>query len=174
MYSKKETQDFLRNRVARPASAGVVVCNAKGEALVLKANYKAYWSFPGGWIEDNQTPMEAALRELQEETGITLSSEDIRFFFMVNRSSELMQSYQFIFLAMNALPDKEELQLQPDEIDTYKFVSRQTVRQNLHEFGGAVQVWATGQEAGYYEQTISLDSVNEPASKSSDGNNRSS
>lgn len=156
MYSKKEIQDFLRDRVARPASAGVVMCNAKGEALVLKANYKPYWSFPGGWVEDGQTPREAALRELQEETGITLHTDDIRFFFMVNRSSRLMQSYQFIFLAINILPDKEELNLQLDEIDAYKFVSRQEVRQNLNDFGGAVQVWAAGEDTRYYEQTVHL------------------
>ena len=32
------------------------------------------WEFPGGHVEDNETPDEAAAREWQEETGITLPS----------------------------------------------------------------------------------------------------
>lgn len=62
MYSEEETKHFLKTQVARPASAGVVVCNHAGEALVLKAHYKPYWSFPGGWIEEGQTPLLAAAR----------------------------------------------------------------------------------------------------------------
>ena len=64
MYNREDIQEFLRTRVSRPASAGVVIYNDKKEALVLKASYKPYWSFPGGWIEDNQTPIQAAVREL--------------------------------------------------------------------------------------------------------------
>lgn len=35
--------------------------------------------FPGGGIEANESPLEAAVREVEEEVGITLSASDGRF-----------------------------------------------------------------------------------------------
>jgi len=56
-----------------PASAIVVV--DKGTRLLLvKRNVdpkKGYWSLPGGFMELFETPESSALRELEEETGLT-------------------------------------------------------------------------------------------------------
>ena len=134
MYNREDIQEFLRTRVARPASAGVVIYNDKKEALVLKANYKPYWSFPGGWIEDNQTPIQAAVRELSEETGILIIPQRLKFLYIINRVSNIMQSYQFIFEYSGMIDDFTSIKLQPEEIDDYKFVSREEVLINLNNY----------------------------------------
>lgn len=154
MYSSEEIKEFLRTQVARPASAGVVVYNIAGQALVLKANYKPYWSFPGGWIEDGQTPLQAAIRELQEETGVVIPREQTRFLFTVNRISDVMQSYQFMFECTSKIASDTIIKLQPEEIDDYKFVSRDDVLSDPSQYGGAVQVWARGDTDGYFEQLV--------------------
>ena len=154
MYNREDIQEFLRTRVSRPASAGVVIYNDKKEALVLKANYKSYWSFPGGWIEDNQTPIQAAVRELSEETGILIIPQRLKFLYIINRVSNIMQSYQFIFEYSGMIDDFTSIKLQPEEIDDYKFVSREEVLINLNNYGGAVQIWAKGENIGYFEQTV--------------------
>ncbi|UJD06402.1 MAG: NUDIX hydrolase [Candidatus Nanosynbacter sp. HMT-348_TM7c-JB] len=154
MYNREDIQEFLRTRVSRPASAGVVIYNDKKEALVLKANYKPYWSFPGGWIEDNQTPIQAAVRELSEETGILIIPQRLKFLYIINRVSNIMQSYQFIFEYSGMVDDFTSIKLQPEEIDDYKFVSREEVLINLNNYGGAVQIWAKGENIGYFEQTV--------------------
>lgn len=154
MYNREDIQEFLRTRVSRPASAGVVIYNDKKEALVLKANYKPYWSFPGGWIEDNQTPIQAAVRELSEETGVLIIPQRLKFLYIINRVSNIMQSYQFIFEYSGMIDDFTSIKLQPEEIDDYKFVSREEVLINLNNYGGAVQIWAKGENIGYFEQTV--------------------
>lgn len=154
MYNREDIQEFLRTRVSRPASAGVVIYNDKKEALVLKANYKPYWSFPGGWIEDNQTPIQAAVRELSEETGVLIISQRLKFLYIINRVSNIMQSYQFIFEYSGMIDAFTSIKLQPEEIDDYKFVSREEVLINLNNYGGAVQIWAKGENIGYFEQTV--------------------
>ena len=154
MYNREYIQEFLRTRVSRPASAGVVIYKDKKEALVLKANYKPYWSFPGGWIEDNQTPIQAAVRELSEETGILIIPQRLKFLYTINRVSNIMQSYQFIFEYSGVIDAFTSIKLQPEEIDDYKFVSREEVLINLNNYGGAVQIWAKGENIGYFEQTV--------------------
>ena len=52
----------------------VAACNDKGEVLLLKraddAHCGGLWSLPGGKVESDETPLEAAMRELREEAGI--------------------------------------------------------------------------------------------------------
>ncbi|NLA43123.1 NUDIX hydrolase [Candidatus Saccharibacteria bacterium] len=158
MYTREETRIFLATRVARPASAGVIVETKSGEALVLKAHYKSYWSFPGGWIEHGQTPRVAAVRELLEETGLDFADSDVDMSFVVSRSSELMQTFQFIFKAKHSIDKNIAIKLQASEIAEYKFVSKDDVLQNQDDFGGAVVAWAQSKDdcgaLGYYEQRL--------------------
>ncbi len=156
LYERDNVKNFLATRVARPSSAGVIIENVSGEALVLKAHYKPYWSFPGGWVEDAQTPAEAALRELQEETGIQLEARDITFAFMVDRISDLMHTYQFMFRAHPLLDDAlaARIALQADEIAEWRVVSKAAVLEDARNYGGAVISWASAEQLGYFEQTI--------------------
>ncbi|WP_303907275.1 NUDIX domain-containing protein [Thiohalomonas denitrificans] len=62
--------------MARTLSAGVVLVRrfeSSWRFLLLRV-YRN-WDFPKGRVEDNETPMQAARREVAEETGI----EDLRF-----------------------------------------------------------------------------------------------
>lgn len=55
----------------------------EGKALFLKrctaSTWSHTWGLPGGRIDENQTPFEAMLREVFEETRMDLSNEEISF-----------------------------------------------------------------------------------------------
>lgn len=51
-------------------SAGGVVVNPEGRVLLV-SQHGTSWSLPKGHLEEGETPLEAALREIREETGVT-------------------------------------------------------------------------------------------------------
>lgn len=59
------------NKPYRP-NAGIILMNDEGSVLIGKRLHTDLfaWQFPQGGIDDNETPFQAALRELREETGI--------------------------------------------------------------------------------------------------------
>lgn len=156
LYSRESTKIFLRDRVARPASAGVIITNKHDHALVLKAHYKSYWSFPGGWIEKNQTPLQAAVRELEEETNILIDQEQLSFAFILNRVSDIMQSYQFIFKSNLDVDDSHDILPQATEIEAWRFVTREEVLADKSVYGSAVVLWAENTNAGYFEHEVRI------------------
>jgi len=53
------------------ASVGAVIINHQGKVLALERSDTAgAWQFPQGGIDDQEEPLAAAFREVQEETGI--------------------------------------------------------------------------------------------------------
>lgn len=59
----------------REFSAGGIIFNQKGHVLLIhnlamKDPKKSYWGFPKGHLNHGESSREAALREVQEETGL--------------------------------------------------------------------------------------------------------
>lgn len=55
----------------RKESSGVVILRRENnDFLVLLMRSHDYWDFPKGGIEENETKLTAAIREVKEETGI--------------------------------------------------------------------------------------------------------
>ena len=51
-------------------SAGGVVVNAEGRVLLV-SQHGTSWSLPKGHLEEGETPLEAARREIREESGVS-------------------------------------------------------------------------------------------------------
>ena len=63
-------------------TARVLPVNARGEVLLLQGRDPArpadlHWVSIGGAVDPGESPVEAALRELQEETGIRAAGTDL-------------------------------------------------------------------------------------------------
>lgn len=66
--------------MARHFCASVFVVNPENKKMLLVKHKKFNkWVQPGGHIEDDETPEEAALREVYEETGIKVTLLGDRF-----------------------------------------------------------------------------------------------
>lgn len=51
--------------------AGGLIFDAHGQVLLIRENYgRRYYGLPGGAVEPGETPEQAAVREIYEETGV--------------------------------------------------------------------------------------------------------
>lgn len=62
----------------RSVSCGVVVLDQRGHVLLAHATDTTHWDIPKGQGETGEAPIDAALRELHEETGIVLAPERLK------------------------------------------------------------------------------------------------
>ncbi|MGW7266130.1 NUDIX hydrolase [Streptomyces sp. NPDC054842] len=57
---------------AETLAAGVLLFDEQDRVLLVDPTYKPGWEFPGGVVERGEAPARAGMREVAEETGITL------------------------------------------------------------------------------------------------------
>lgn len=62
-------------------TADCMVVNSREEVLLVRRGnepFKGCWALPGGFMEMDETIEHCAVRELEEETGIVVSQQDLR------------------------------------------------------------------------------------------------
>jgi ADP-ribose pyrophosphatase YjhB (NUDIX family) len=71
----KTVQHQLRaefGRITPKIGANAAIFDPQGRILLMQRAENQHWCLPGGWLEANETPAEAAIREAHEETGLTI------------------------------------------------------------------------------------------------------
>ncbi len=70
IYSKKKKK-CQNEAVALPKlGVDVIISGVDGTILLVQRRDDDSWSMPGGWVEEGETPDQAAMREVLEETGL--------------------------------------------------------------------------------------------------------
>lgn len=154
VYDPAKKEHWLLSQHARPSSAVLILEDDDERALIVKANYKAHWTFPGGMIDAGETPKQAALREVAEEVGLTINAGDVQFGWTAARHSVVADTYQFIFTATLHPGVTDHIILQASEIDDWRLVSKSEVLSETGRYAKTVSLWADGNVEGYVEQTF--------------------
>jgi len=111
---------FLR----RPNHYGAVVAIWVGpQILMIRHSYRRNWlSWPGGSVRRGEAPLEAARRELREETGLNITDDSLRF---VGRVLERWEwRYDYVSLFELRLKRAPSLHLDGCEVIDAKLMSR--------------------------------------------------
>lgn len=87
-------------------------------------------SLCGGRVEEGESPRQAALREMQEETGYTTQENDFLFLSETYVSAGRGQNKRYTYLARNAYMDREQ-DLDPYESITVKHEPYNQVKEKI-------------------------------------------
>lgn len=108
-------------------SCGVVPVYRDGKDFffLLVHQNNGHWAFPKGGIEDGESEVETALRELKEETGIILSSlpADSRIFeeYTIEEKEYGLATKQVVYFV--GLVGSKDVIVQKEEIQGFKWLS---------------------------------------------------
>lgn len=96
--------------------------NRQWETLLVK-HRKGHWAFPKGHPEPGEMPQETALRELKEETGLTvkqlLPKEPLKEFYIFRQGEKLVEKTVTYYLA----EVEGEIILQDEELEASRWLS---------------------------------------------------
>lgn len=113
-------------RFTQPHHAGALVMLWRGEKVVLvRTSYLDVWMAPGGGIEGNETPAQAALREVSEELGLQLTLDQLRLALVVEHIWNNRQDNVHIYEV--ELSDEPAFRIDSREIIEARFVAREQV-----------------------------------------------
>ena len=155
-FTNAEKVSWMATLEKRAASAAVVVHDGEGNVLVVKASYKQHWGLPGGIIDAGETPRMAAVREVQEETGLAIEPDALQFCMVLDRKSTVGQTYQFVFDYQASAEQLAAITIDEREIVDWALVTRQHIQMGGHKYGQTTACWAEGTR-GYVEQQLGSD-----------------
>lgn len=106
--------------------------------------HKGCWSLPGGGINRDEKPAEAAMRELKEELGLHLNSRDLKYL-GTQPTTEHKITYSASFYAVN-LSSKPELQIEHSTISKAEWLKRASIiGQPIHPSVAQAEALLVGQ-----------------------------
>lgn len=121
MYNKSDKNLFPEKRVS---SIGFILNDDK-KILLVKPSYYPYWHLPGGYVDENESPLQAVSREIKEEIGLNLSPKKLMLVNYESGSDPKKEVIVFIFDF--GVVDKQKfigLQVDNAEIIDYGFFEK--------------------------------------------------
>jgi len=100
--------DMWTGQVAGTAGGASLLLTRRGGHLSAHARQ---WAFPGGRIDEGETPLEAAMRETQEEVGLRLDESHLlgRLDDYPTRSGYIMSPFVFWVHEQDPVPNPDEV-----------------------------------------------------------------
>ncbi len=133
-FSEEEHRKWFNSQSRKPMSAAVLFTNESGEVLLVKPNYRDTWNLPGGVIDEHESPLDGAIREVKEELDLTLDRQSLRFSSVDYRpaADELVDKLYFYFYGgiLNT-SSISQIHLQEDELDEMRFVMLEDAQELL-------------------------------------------
>ncbi|WP_443032971.1 NUDIX domain-containing protein [Streptomyces sp. DH10] len=127
----------MQRAPGHPVTATVLITDQHDRLLIVHpARGGKAWHLPGGLVEEQESPLDAARRETREEIGLDLDIRDFDFF-----AAEWIEASRpgrrnrlaFVFAGpVLTEEDTSRITLQSEELDSWRWATREEARSLLH------------------------------------------
>lgn len=136
---------------------GMLIYNKEGKLLLGKRSDGKGWGFPGGKTDPNESSLDAAIRETEEETGVVLRKDEVQKLgdCITYDNPDGVNSYRksSVFFCKKAVCD-EELKV-TKELTEFKWMEVEKIISTLDLFMPTAQVLAFySREIKYLREVI--------------------
>lgn len=102
------------------AAAGALITDDAGDVLLVKPNYRDYWSLPGGILEHGEPPHLGCEREVAEETGLTITPGELLVVDWAPPDGVRPRPFMYFVFDGGTLADPRGIRLQAAELDAFR------------------------------------------------------
>ena len=133
-FTPEETAAWYASVPKVALSANAVLRDPQGRIALVRNTYRDGWSLPGGVVDDNEPPAEAAVREVREELGHEVRGEVNLL--SVQWAARGQGPVQFLSLTFDAgvCEDPSALVPQEEEIAEIAFFAPEDLPEGLRPF----------------------------------------
>jgi 8-oxo-dGTP diphosphatase len=103
--------------------AGALITDPAGRVLIVKPNYRDYWTLPGGVCEHGEPPHLGCAREVAEEIGLELPVGALLSIDWAQPYGQDARPIMHFVFDGGTLSDGAGIVLQYEELDEFRFAS---------------------------------------------------
>lgn len=141
LVALERTTEHAAASAAIPCPLALVVVRSPRGVLYGLNRWRERWELPGGMIDAGETPREAAVRELKEETGVRIPTEALRY---VGSAEFELRAPDRRELAAIFAADVEEIEASTsDELTAVAWVERGRALPGTAALDAAIAAWST-------------------------------
>jgi ADP-ribose pyrophosphatase YjhB (NUDIX family) len=118
-----EPEQWYAQLATQYAAAGALLTDPDGKILLVKPNYREYWTLPGGMVDHGETPEQALHRELKEELGLDLAVGPLLVIDWAPAYAQRPRPIVYFLFDAGVLDPGTDIRLQEAELDEYAYVA---------------------------------------------------
>ncbi|MFF1822135.1 NUDIX domain-containing protein [Kribbella sp. NPDC058245] len=119
-----EQLHFTAKQPTKRIAADCLLTDQVGRLLILEPPYKSTWDLPGGIVEKDESPRQAAQREVQEEIGLTVEPGALLAVDWIPQTGDFTEIIALLFDGGVLTPtDIARIVPQPAEVKAFSFVT---------------------------------------------------
>jgi 8-oxo-dGTP diphosphatase len=121
-FTDEEQKQWYAGLPTMTGAAAALITTPSGWPLLVKPNYRDYWSLPGGILEHGEAPHAGCAREVAEETGLTITPGSLLAVAWLPPGGNRPRSFVFFMFDGGEVAADAEIRLQAEELEDYRFV----------------------------------------------------